>query len=253
MTHFLEEQLYISAPQETRLSSTFHTPSSPGPWPAVFFLHGIRGQKSENHRLFVLLARRLAAVGIASLRFDFGEAGDSYRAGADEWIVRWDYRRSDTIAVLEWLQNEPRVDSSRIGGIGLSAGCRTLCEVLRERPSEVSAVSLWGNHARPIVSDTSFPLVDGKYFDYEGFLVPTEDRAKMCAVDTVSILESYSGLIQVIHGDKDTVADARPLAEASLENMTFHWVAGADHVFRQWRNTEAAVELARDFFARALR
>ena len=54
-----------------------HVPNGRGRFPGALLLHGFTGTKTESHRMFVKLSRRLAEHGIASLRFDFRGSGDS--------------------------------------------------------------------------------------------------------------------------------------------------------------------------------
>lgn len=52
-------------------------PTAAGTGPLVVFLHGWAGSRIGPHRMFVHMARRLAARGCVCLRFDFRGRGDS--------------------------------------------------------------------------------------------------------------------------------------------------------------------------------
>jgi pimeloyl-ACP methyl ester carboxylesterase len=74
-----------------------HAEDGPG---MVLFCHGFRGEKTGPNRTFVRAARRLAAHGIASLRFDQYGSGDSagefLESRFDDWV--------ETIRVLTQRQ-----------------------------------------------------------------------------------------------------------------------------------------------------
>jgi uncharacterized protein len=81
----------------------------------VMFCHGFRGEKTGPHRTFVRAARRLAALGISSLRFDqYGSgdsAGDFIGSRFDDWV--------ETIRVLAHRQLE---QGKRVALFGQSMG-----------------------------------------------------------------------------------------------------------------------------------
>ena len=74
------EQFAQFSVDQQRLYGMLHSPDTPAPatgWPSVVVLHGFTGNRIEGHRNFVLLARKLAARGVACLRFDFRGSGES--------------------------------------------------------------------------------------------------------------------------------------------------------------------------------
>ena len=70
---------------------------------AVVFLHGWSGCRLGPHRMFVTAARRLEALGIASLRFDFRGRGDSGGLTAEASIASM---IEDTRAAVTFMQDE---------------------------------------------------------------------------------------------------------------------------------------------------
>ncbi len=62
---------------ESLLHGVLHEPAGTQAGPVVVFLHGWAGSRIGPHRMFVPLARRLAVLGCACLRFDFRGRGDS--------------------------------------------------------------------------------------------------------------------------------------------------------------------------------
>lgn len=88
-------------------------------FPAVLICHGLGGNKVGKHRLYLHLAERLAKQGIIALRIDFRGSGDSEGEFGDMTI---DGEVSDAIKALEYLKNDPQVDTDRMAIFGRSFG-----------------------------------------------------------------------------------------------------------------------------------
>lgn len=87
--------------------------------PAIIICHGFAGQKTGRFRLYVILAEALAKKGIAVLRFDFRGCGDSEGNFIETTFFG---EVSDALKALEFLKNDPDIDSERIGIFGRSLG-----------------------------------------------------------------------------------------------------------------------------------
>lgn len=107
--------------------------------PAVLFLHGFTGQKTEAHRLFVKAARALTRAGFIALRFDFRGSGDSGGEFEQVTVNGW---RQDARAALGVLMGQAGVDVDRIGVIGLSMGGAVACH-LAAGERRVRSLALW--------------------------------------------------------------------------------------------------------------
>jgi fermentation-respiration switch protein FrsA (DUF1100 family) len=74
----LREELITALNHGQRLHGMLHLPKEQtGSVPASLLLHGFTGSSSSDNRALVQQARRLAAHGIAALRFDFRGSGQS--------------------------------------------------------------------------------------------------------------------------------------------------------------------------------
>lgn len=98
------------------LAATLCTPSEVDRSPAVLLCQGMSGVRNL---VLPTVASRLAAVGIASLRFDYSGFGDS--EGDRGWIDPA-ARAEDARFALETLMSQPSVNSARVGIYGHSLG-----------------------------------------------------------------------------------------------------------------------------------
>jgi dipeptidyl aminopeptidase/acylaminoacyl peptidase len=87
--------------------------------PAVLFLHGFTGSRTEAGFLWPRLARVLAARGIAAVTFDFLNSGES-DGSFDRALVTQEV--ADAVRMAEWTRGQPFADRSRLGVLGFSLG-----------------------------------------------------------------------------------------------------------------------------------
>ena len=128
-----------------RLVATWCRPRRPRADAPVFLLSnsGVIGRAGPN-RLNVRLARRLAARGIASVRFDLSGLGDSERAPGEldpfeQWIL-------DTRAVMDQAQAEGL--GERFAMVGLCSGAEVAYRTALQDP-RLAGLVLWDGHAHP--------------------------------------------------------------------------------------------------------
>jgi pimeloyl-ACP methyl ester carboxylesterase len=133
---------------EHHLVATF-TPADPGtdsappPLVAVLTNSGVI-PRSGPHRMNVHLARRLAAQGIPSVRFDMSGLGDSRRTAStlpvvEQWVA-------DTRSVMDAAQ--ARFGCARFLMIGFCSGAEVAHLVALEDP-RLRAILLWDLYAYP--------------------------------------------------------------------------------------------------------
>jgi hypothetical protein len=121
-----------------KIFGILHRPLHAKRVPAVVFCPGFAGNKCGKFRIFVTLAKELAKRGIAVLRFDYRGSGDSEGEFHDITI---EGKTSDTIKCLNFLANDPQVDSSRLGLLGRSLG--GVIAVLAARRHSIKSLALW--------------------------------------------------------------------------------------------------------------
>jgi len=89
--------------------------------PGILMLHGFTGNKTEAHRLFVRVARKLCDAGFIVLRFDFRGSGDSDGEFEDTTVPA---QVDDAKKALDYLTSLNQVNQDKVGVIGLSMGGR---------------------------------------------------------------------------------------------------------------------------------
>jgi dienelactone hydrolase len=109
--------------------------------PAVVMLNAGLLHRVGPHRMSVTLARKLAANGVTSLRFDLGGRGDSEscrHAESDESQVQ-----ADIIDALDYMETKHGIDNFVL--LGLCAGADNAHAVALRDPRVVGAVFLDGH------------------------------------------------------------------------------------------------------------
>ncbi len=114
-----------------RIATARHEADGPG---VVLFCHGFRGERTGPNRTFVTVARRLAALGVSSVRFDQYGSGDSEGAFVDSSFLDW----IDTIRVLAQQEADR---GRRVALFGQSMGASAALCAAPDLP--LSAVVAW--------------------------------------------------------------------------------------------------------------
>jgi len=111
------------ADDSVSLAGTLTRPEGEGPFPAVVLISGSGPQDRDEyvweHRPFAVLADHLTRQGIAVLRFDDRGVGESR---GDFAAADMEDLRSDARAAFDFLRQQDRIDSHRVGLIGHSEG-----------------------------------------------------------------------------------------------------------------------------------
>lgn len=230
-----------------------HLPEGKGKFPAVALCHGFTGNRIETHRLFVKMARLLAASGIAALRFDFRGSGESE---GDFEQVTVSGEITDALAALDFLRKQPEIDPNRIGLIGLSlGGCVATCAASRD--GKVKALVLWaavailkGLSIEGVPPETRDLLEKQGWVDFGGWKVSKKFYEDAAKIDPLREALRYDGAVLIIHGAKDTVV---PVDHAHRYHSTFqctkklHIIPDADHTFARVNWEEEAMKVTLDW------
>jgi pimeloyl-ACP methyl ester carboxylesterase len=275
------ERLIAFRNQGQWLYGMLHRPDGTEIAPAVVLCHGFTGQRLESHRLFVKMARDLAAHGIAALRFDFRGSGESEGHFQDmtisgeisdaEAALRWLMKRHhallpETAGVMASqgmmaLQGRQRgIDPARLGLLGLSlGGCVSAC-VAGRHPQVVKALALWSAAAHPERfwnADAEKSLAGREFVDWGGNLIGRAflEEARAGVIRPLAEIAHYSGPVLIVHGEKDAsvpLESAQEYAAAVPGRKAVHIIAGADHVYSSFPWESEVIRLTREWFQETL-
>jgi len=232
--------------QGQQIVGILHMPERETPAPGVVLCHGFTGTKSEAHWIFVKLARRLAAEGMAVLRFDFRGSGDSAGEFKDVTISG---EVSDARRAVEFLAEQPGVERTRLGIVGLSLGGCVAASVAGESPL-IGATVLWAPVHDPDVVFARF-LPEHVAFPHEfapGMLLGRAFVDELPHIDPVATLTKTRGPVLILHGANDqslppdlstSYAEALKAAGVPCEREV---IEGADHTFSGVKDEQIVIE-----------
>jgi dipeptidyl aminopeptidase/acylaminoacyl peptidase len=244
------EEIPVSVPMKQGvLAGSLHLPGGRRPgrgWPAVLMCHGFTGTRIEAHFMFVRASRRLAAEGIASLRFDFRGSGESSGRFEDMSILT---ELADALAAWDFLGERAGVDPSRRAVLGLSLGgavAALLTGGLSAEGREPEACVLWsavgdieelwevrfkqlGIIKRKLIR---FPISMGAFQVGERFFKDAKEAPR-----PFDALAAANAPVLIVHGTSDEsvpVEHARRFARlCGKKRATLKILRSADHVYNR--------------------
>ena len=221
--------------------------------PAIVLFHGFRGSKTETHRLFVQIARKLCNIGFVILRFDFRGSGDS-EGEFEDMTVQGEV--SDAKKSIDFLQKQKFVDEERIGVIGLSLGGRvaTILASKDERikfivllspalgPLKEKAISLIDDEALKSLNSVESIEFERGWYLKRSFFDSLDDPISLKIIDEIKVP------ILIIHSDNDqrvpieTSKEAYNTIKDLNEKNEFYLVKNGEHSFPKRERTSEIIE-----------
>lgn len=237
-----------------------HIPGGDGKYPCVVLFHGFTGSKSEDHWLFVKLARKLCYSGFVVLRFDFRNSCDS--EGEFEFMTISD-EISDGLKAVDFLSEQECVDPNRIGILGLSlGGCVAACVAGRDK--KVKSLVLWAPVGTPkdhFLTKAQSEGIEIDQFPVErgGLLIGHKFYEDLPNIQPFKEIRLVNGPVQIVSGNEDKTVPIRRseeyqeiLQEYGLRNERL-LIEGADHTFSKVEHERMAIDEAVRWFRKTLR
>lgn len=169
---------------------------------AVVFFHGYTGNKTEHNGFFRTMARKLAVEGIASIRFDYANNGES----DGEFI---DFRFDDAVEDAKRILCYAESLGYEVMVLGYSMGGAIAELVCLEAP--ITKMVLWspaGNmYGRLKKRFDEAPKNEKGLMVLPGFVIHPDLVASFNRNDYFRQAKSYSREVLVVHGTKDQAVD----------------------------------------------
>lgn len=247
-----------------KIFGVIHRPLVDYMTPAIIMCHGLAGNKIGRYRSYVNSATELVKKGFTVLRFDFRGSGDSEGDLQDMTITS---AVNDTLVVLNYLLEDPRVDSDRIGIFGRSFGgavsLLTAC-----KSDAIKSIALWAPifHAKDweakwnhMQTQQLTPEQVDNFKRVNGQLLGKPFWTELFAMDVINALNVVKDRpLLHIHGEKDTVVpithadkyrEARRLAKGDTH---FILLPDGDHDFTSPKNQKTAIDQTVAWFEKNL-
>jgi uncharacterized protein len=222
------EQAAVDGMRDVRIPSTngvelgaWYAPSTNGVM--VILTHGTGGTRAD----LIGEIRILRASGAGVLAFDF--PGHGLSTGHVEWARP---ERDAITSALNWVVQQPGVDTARIGAIGFSFGGYTLAQVV---PTEhrISAVVLLGT---PADADALVRWEYRRWGSAAGWLAQRIDDVLYPEPDSFKAKDMVARIaprpLLIVAGGADSIVPlvfARELFDAAREPKEFFVVKDAHH------------------------
>ncbi|MDO8471492.1 MAG: alpha/beta fold hydrolase [bacterium] len=230
----------------------------------VVFAHGMTVDK-DDEGIFVRAEPRLNKLGLSTLRFDFRAHGKSSGNSITDFTISGELKDLD--AIISFMEGQ---GLKWIGLAGASFGGGIAALYASQNPSTIQALLL----ANPAVDfekgflnpTTRWAM---KHFanlysriKHKGFIEVASrkfkmgkklfDEMKLC--NPCKALQTYTGKLLIIHGDKDTKVAYRDVVECyeklNNSNKRLEIIKGSEHGFHEEPYETQVVEKIIDFFTK---
>lgn len=207
-----------------------------GKLPVLIMLHGFTGNSIESKFYFSRLSKKLAAAGIASVRFDFRGTGNSDGL-FEEMTVESEI--SDALEILNLIYADERYDCERIGLLGFSMGGMVAMRIVGCHSEKISCCALWSPASdseqlyKKILEDSrQIPGTDG-YLDVDGFKISVKFLDSTRNSNPRKDIDKFEKPVLIIHGSEDKAVDCRlsVALKRVFTNAELQIIEGADHVY----------------------
>lgn len=214
-----------------------HYPVQDTPAPCLIFCHGFTASRIEPHFMYVKIARILAEMGIACVRFDFTGSGESDGRFQDMTIMT---EVADLETVAEWAGTQDRIDPARKNLLGFSKGSVVSILASSRRPREYNnlllispAANMLDVYTREIFGDKVQSYLENGLVDVAGNLLSKQAIDVMTDINIYAEAKKVTAQALLVHGTNDNVVPPFTSiklneiwaghSELSLINGSDHW------------------------------
>jgi dienelactone hydrolase len=201
---FRDEEVLFSSGGNT-LAGMLTLPATPGPYPAVAFVHGSGSLGRNDWTLHPPLREHFARHGIASLCWDKPGVGAS---GGDWTRQSFHDRAREALDAVKFLRGRADVDHGHVGLWGISQG-GWVCPLAASLSPEVAFLLLVSAPAGTIAEQDLFRIEQGMRADH----VPQEDTDRALTFARRRIELIRSGTFQELDAAQREVAGRRWFAD----------------------------------------
>lgn len=218
------------------LRGYLHLPNQVEKPPVVCMFHGFTGNKMEDHFYFVRLSRQLEDFGIASIRMDFGNSGES--DGSFENMTP-EGEIIDAINIIDYANTLEEVDSNRIAVLGFSMGGMVAAIASARRKDIVKSLCLIAPAANIEQIFSQFFTQGNEIADINGLLFSKKAYENMKTINPVEQARDFEGNVLIIQGTEDAavpVDTSKTYSKIYGSKVQFHYVDKSNHIFsnRKW-------------------
>lgn len=183
----------------TTFPGNLHLPNDDAPAPLVVLVHGIDGCKEEH------LATELAlvAAGFAVVSYDGPGQAEAFLLNGRLWTERF----PETIrAVIDHVADNPMIDASRIGVMGMSIGALWSLSAASGAPHIQAVYDLGAPINTDAFARVPF-IIKSKMCQITGAKTDAEikDVLSRNYIDRDEILSGITAAVRIVHGTKDRV------------------------------------------------
>lgn len=211
-------------------------PNQVGKPPVVCMFHGFTGNKMEDHFYFVRLSRQLEDFGIASIRMDFGNSGES--DGCFENMTP-EGEIIDAINIIDYASTLEEVDSNRIALLGFSMGGMVAAIAAARRKDIVKSLCLIAPAVNIEQIFLQFFEQDNEMADINGLLFSKKAYEDMKTINPVEQARDFEGNVLIVQGTEDAavpVEASKTYVKIYGSKVQFYYVDKSNHLFsnRKW-------------------
>jgi len=204
--------------------------------PLVCMFHGFTGNKMEDHFYYVRLSRQLEKEGIASLRMDFGNSGESDGTFKD---MTPEGEIVDARNIIEFAKTIPGIDKNSIGLVGFSMGGMVAAIAAAEKKQDIKCLALISPAANLKHIFSGFFQHNNEVADIGGLIFSQKAYEEMKTINPLERAKGFDKEVIIVQGTEDTTV---PVEVSALyeniygQNVSYHYVKDSNHIYgnRGW-------------------